>query len=247
MAPLPSAVAAQALAVLASAGALLVAPGLADSPLLLAVGQGLLAAAIAALLRSPPWWLPIHAAFLPAVVLAGRLDIAPAWYLGAFVLTLAVFWRTDQSRVPLYLSNRTTADALLGLLPAAPCRLVDLGCGDGGLLQHLARARPDCQFVGIEHAPLTWAWARVRCRRLANCRIVLGDFWSVSLAGYDVVYAFLSPVPMARLWQKAVAEIDAGARLVSNSFEIPDIAAEQVLDLPDRRGTRLYCYRPAAR
>jgi SAM-dependent methyltransferase len=247
MPPLPSAVGAQTLAVLACAGALFVAPGLADSSLLLAVGQGLLAAAIAALLRSPPWWLPIHAAFLPAIVLAGRLDIAPAWYLGAFVLTLAVFWRTDQSRVPLYLSNRTTADALLDLLPTGPCRLLDLGCGDGALLQHLARQRPDCQFVGIEHAPLTWAWARFRCRGLANCRIIRGDFWGLSLAGHDVVYAFLSPFPMARLWQKAADELDRGARLISNSFPIPEVPAEQTIELPDRRHTRLYCYRPAAR
>lgn len=247
MAPLPAAVAAQALALLASAGALMAAPGLADTPLLLAAGQGLLAATVAALLRSPPWWLPIHAMFVPAVVLANRLDIAPIWYLGAFVLTLAIFWRTDRSQVPLYLSNRTTADALLGLLPTTPCRLLDLGCGDGTLLKRLALARPDCRFVGIEHAPLTWAWARFRCRGLTNCRIVRGDFWSVPLSSYDVVYAFLSPVPMARLWQKARTEMDDDARLISNSFAVPDVAAEHVVELPDRRATRLLCYCPGNR
>ena len=247
MAPLPAAATAQVLALLAGAGALIAAPGLADSPVPLAVGQGLLAAGIAALLRSPPWWLVIHTAFMPAVVLAGRLDVAPLWYFGAFALTLAIFWRTDRSQVPLYLSNRTTADVLLDMLPATPCRMIDLGCGDGALLRHLALARPDCHFTGIEHAPLTWAWARWRCRNLANCQIRLGDFWPQPLAGYDIVYAFLSPAPMTRLWQKARAEMDSDAQLISNSFAIPDLPAEQAIELPDRRATRLYCYRPAAR
>jgi hypothetical protein len=71
-------------------------------------------------------------------------------------MLLLTFWRTDRSRVPLYLTNRSTADSLATLLlPATPVTVIDLGCGDGGLLRRLALARPDCRFVGLRACAAT--------------------------------------------------------------------------------------------
>lgn len=218
-------------------------PQLFATALASAVLQGICAALSSAWLGAHRWWLPLHCGFLPAVVLASRLEVAPGWYFAAFVLLLLIYWRTDLSRVPLYLSNRATALALEQLLPAQPCRVIDLGCGHAGLLRRLARARPDCQFVGIEHAPLPWLWARLACLAWPNLRIVYGDFWQHNLAPYDLAYAFLSPVPMPRLMEKARAEMRAGALLVSNSFAVPGQAAERVVEVADRRATQLHCYR----
>jgi hypothetical protein len=222
----------------------LLAPALAEHLLAAALLQGVAAAAISHALKAPRWWLPIHLGFLPLAVLAQGLAIPPWAWLAGFVLLLLIFWRTDQSRVPLYLSNAATAAALAALLPTTPCRIIDLGCGDGALLRRLARVRPDCHFVGIEHAPLTWLWARLAAWGRDNLEIRRGDFWPQPLGDFDLVYAFLSPAPMPRLWAKARAEMAAGARLVSNSFEVPGVAAERVVDVPDRRQTRLHCYRP---
>jgi hypothetical protein len=213
-------------------------------PFLLALMQGGIAAMISLRLGAPAWWQPIHLAFMPLVVAVHGLDIAPGWFLAAFVLLLLVFWRTDRSRVPLYLSNDATADALLKLLPAAPCRFVDLGCGEGGLLRRLAAARPDCHFTGIEHAPLTWLLALLRSLGRPNLTIRRGDFWNAPLGGHDVIYAFLSPAPMLRLWLKVVAETSSATLLISNSFEIPGVEADATVEVDDRRTTRLHLYRP---
>lgn len=220
------------------------AAGLRGIPLLLALLQGGIAAIIALRQGAPLWWLFIHLGFAPLVVVVHGLALAPGWFLAGFVLLLLVFWRTDRSRVPLYLTNRATADALLKLLPFAPVRVLDLGCGDGGLLLRLAKARPDCSFVGIEHAPLPWLAARLRTLGLANVEVRRGDFWSETLSGYGLVYAFLSPAPMARLWVKACAEMAPAATLVSNCFAVPDAEAGRIIAVGDRRATRLYCYRP---
>ncbi|MCX7172099.1 MAG: methyltransferase domain-containing protein [Proteobacteria bacterium] len=214
-----------------------------EEPLTAAVLQGACAALIGNWLGAPKWWLAIHCSFLPAMVLASRLELAPGWYSAAFVLLLLIYWRTDKSRVPLYLSNATTAAALVQLLPSGPCRVVDLGCGQGGLLLRLARARGDCQFVGIEHAPLPWLWARLTSLGQANLQIIYGDFWQQHLASFDIVYAFLSPHPMPRLMAKARAEMRSGTLLVSNSFALPGTAAERVVAVADRRATQLHCYR----
>jgi hypothetical protein len=210
--------------------------------LALAMLQGGVAAAIALRQGGPPWWLGIHLGFAPLLLLAGRLEIAPGWFLAGFVLLLLVFWRTDKSRVPLFLSNRRTADALATLLPRAPCRVLDIGCGDGGLLRRLARARPDCEFVGIEHAPLPWLLGKLRTLDLTNAKVRLGNFWPEPFRGYDVIYAFLSPAPMPRLWEKARAELGPEARLVSNSFVVPGVEPRHIVRVGDRRDTRLYVY-----
>jgi hypothetical protein len=229
--------------VVAAAWWWLAAPGGWGDPLLVAVVQGTAAALVAAATRAPRWWWAIHLVFLPLAVAALRLDVAPAWYLAAFVVLALVFGRTDATRVPLFLTNRTTADALAALLPAARCTVTDLGCGLGGVVLRLARARPDARFVGIERAPLPWLVARLRASTLPNVEIRRGDLFAQDLGATDVCYAFLSPAPMARLQLKLGTELAAGALFVSNSFPLPGVAPDGVCELADRRGTRLYRYR----
>lgn len=246
MSPLRTALAAQFFGGFIAAGSIQLAyPKLFALPLAVAAVQGACAALASYKLEAPPWWLAIHLGFMPLVVLASSLPIHPAWYLAGFLLLLLTFWRTDKSRVPLYLSNAATAEALARLLPVHSCHVTDLGCGNGALLGRLARLRPDCEFLGIEHAPLPWLWARLATWSLPNCHIRYGDFWPQSLGLFDLVYAFLSPAPMPRLWAKATAEMRPEARLVSNSFPVPEIEPEDIVEVADRRATRLYCYRPA--
>ena len=83
----------------------------------------------------------------------------------------------------------------------------------------------------------------MRAWGLTNMTVRRGDFWQEPLNGYDFVYAFLSPAPMPRLWHKACAEMASGALLVSNSFAVPDLAPTHVIEVNDRRATRLYLYR----
>ena len=219
-------------------------PALLDHVLVLAGFQGFFAAWMARLRKAPLWWQFIHLLFFPLVVLLNGLHLPPLLWLGGFVLLFLVYWRTDTSQVPLYLSNRLTGDALARLLPAEPAFVIDLGCGTGGLLCQLGSLRPDCHFTGIEHAPIPYLIARWRSRRLDNVHIRHGDLWSVGLGSCQLVYAFLSPVPMPRLWQKAREEMAPGALLISNSFAVPDIAPEQVIAVDDSRQTQLYCYQP---
>jgi hypothetical protein len=243
--PLRAALIAQILGALIAIGLIaLISPSRLDQPLLVAALQGVCAAFTGYKLDAPPWWLPIHLGFMPLVALASMLHIPPGWYLAAFLLLVVVYWRVGQSRVPLYLSSKQTAEAIAALLPEWKCQAIDLGCGNGALLRRLAQLRPDCMFFGVEYAPLLWLWARLTCAGVRNCKIVRGDYWRMSLAGYDLVYAFLSPVPMPDLWDKARQEMKADALLVSNTFEVPDQSADRLTEVTDRRRTRLFCYLP---
>lgn len=244
MSPLRTAILAQVLGGLIATGLMALAfRGVLAHPLAVASVQGICAAFVSHRLEAPPWWLPIHLVFMPLAVILNDLNFPAYIYLVVFTILLLVFWRTDRNQVPLYLSNASTAKAVAMLLPVASCDVIDLGCGNGKLLKRLSQLRPDCRFLGVEHAPLPFLWARLINFDQKNCQIRFGDFWRQDLARFDVVYAFLSPVPMPRLWIKMRREMNPGAVLISNSFPVPDVAAERIVDVDDRRSTRLYCYR----
>jgi precorrin-6B methylase 2 len=210
------------------------------------VGAQALAATVSALaLRSARWWLPIHLAFTPTAVLASELDIEPGWYLAAFLVLMTIYWTSFRTQVPLFLTNRTTASAVASLLPQGrPIRLLDIGSGTGSLLLHLARRRPDSQFTGIEAAPAPYLIGRLLAYGQSNLTQHRGNFFEASWSDYDVIYAFLSPVPMAQVWTKALQEMHPGSILISNSFAVPGGTPEVIVPASRAGGRELLVYRP---
>jgi predicted O-methyltransferase YrrM len=75
---------------------------------------------------------------------------------------------------------------------------------------------------------------------LANTYLKYGNFWDEDLSRYDMVYCFLSPEPMPALYRKACAEMRPGSLIISNSFDVPGVPADEILD---RRHTRLFFWR----
>ncbi|WP_282609048.1 class I SAM-dependent methyltransferase [Pelagibius sp. Alg239-R121] len=219
-------------------------------PALLAV-QGVIAAGLGQVMGLARWWLPINLVIPAAVALALSLNL-PSWvYPVVFIALALVFWNSADDRVPLYLTNRTTWRTLQDLITRESTRkgndfkATDVGCGLGGALLYLARQCPEASFVGIESAPLPFAIARLRVALsgLSNLSIRYGDLWKQDLADYDLVYCFLSPEPMPRIYEKARAEMQTGSLLISNSFAVPEVLPEATLEVEDRRETRLLLYR----
>ena len=235
--PLLRALLAQGLAFLGLV--LLARLGLRFPPLVWVLLQAVLAVYLSRALALHPRWLLLQAA-LPFLVRALWGVPVPPWlYLALFLLLALVFGGGFLTRVPLYLASRDTWTQLESLLPEGPVRFADLGCGLGGPVAHLAKARPDGCFLGVEASPLSWLVAWLRCLPLRNATIRLGSLWRVDLSGIDVAYAFLSPVPMPALWAKAVREMKPGSRLISHSFEIPGQIPARVIPVAGRAGARL--------
>ena len=246
--PAPRALLAQLGAALLVLGLMLIAQQLfAYRPNLLAAGvaQGLLAALFGQRLGLSSWWLPINLLFVPALLVLNGQQLPPLLFLGAFVLLLLLNWNSLRERVPLYLSGQKTIAELDQLLQPLPAnlRFIDLGCGLAGSLYQLSRRYPQAHFVGVETAPLVFLLAWLRCLLRPNCQIRYRNLWQQPLGGFDVVYCFLSPAPMPRLWAKARAEMSPGALLISNSFAIPDVEPDQLIELHDWRSSRLLIWR----
>lgn len=207
--------------------------------------QGIAAAMISQYTKMAYWWLPMQLIFLPAIVVALTLEISPVWFGVCFLLLFLVYGKTFSTQVPLYLSSSEVAKALASLLPRKKnFTFIDLGCGCGGLLSTLNTQRENGDFYGIEAAPIPFLISKIRTLfNKANCNVQWGDLWKQDLARYDVVYAYLSPVPMSTLWEKVCREMQPGSLFISNTFTIPGIAPEKVIRLNDFSGSTLYIWR----
>ncbi len=223
-------------------------------PLYFTFACGILASLFSYLAAQAAWWLIIQLFFTPALLLMLTLDIPPELFLAAFLIMLAVYWSTFRTQVPLYLSSNKVWQALEDLLPAhsgggtGGFKFIDLGSGLGGVLTHLARVRPDGHYIGVESAPLPLLLSWFRCKPYRNCKVYWGSIWNenlpaCNLAQYDVVFAYLSPVPMERLWLKARREMRPGTLLISSTFNIPDQQPCQNLQIDDLHHSTLLIWR----
>lgn len=204
--------------------------------------QSIGAAAVTKLLGLPVWWIWIGLCFPAAMALALNVGDLPAWPFGiGFVLLYVFFSNTARDRVPLYLTNRATTEALLSLMRQRGARrFIDLGSGLGGVVRALDGE--DREASGVETAPMVWLVSNLLSRIQGRGRILRQDIWTADMADEDIVYAFLSPEPMPALYDKAQREMKPGSLLVSNSFAVPGVEPSEIWELSDRRRTRLYLY-----
>jgi len=206
--------------------------------------EGVGAAVFGTLAGLPLWWLPINLLFVPAAHALLGWQVPAPLYLGVFGVLFALNVGAWCHRVPLFLSSSKVPAALWALLPRhAGFRFLDLGCGTGSLLTDFARARPDGSYHGIETAPVSFLLSCWRARSASAVSVAWDDFWRADFAQYDVVYAYLSPQPMARLWQKAQREMQPGSLLVSNTFAIPGVEPTHILPVGDRLNSTLFVWR----
>jgi len=187
------------------------------------------------------WWGPILLV-LPGALAASMYFSIPPWvYLICFLILVIIYWNAAGERVPLYLSNAKTWSAVDTLLPTNATTFVDLGSGLGGMVIYLGRQRPEMACVGIESAPVPYLISKIRVALsgLHNVEIRFGDIWSENLEVYDGVYAFLSPEPMERLFQKVKDEMHSDSRFISNSFTVPSSEPDETFLVEDSRKTNL--------
>jgi SAM-dependent methyltransferase len=138
-----------------------------------------------------------------------------------------LYWSTYRTQVPYYPSGPAGWHAVEAVLPSGSLRIVDIGCGFGGMVRHLAKQRPECMVEGVELAPLPcWVGKFINTASGSRGRILHGDYQRLDFADYDLVFAYLSPAAMSDLWAKARAEMRPGTLLLSYEFAIPGVESQ---------------------
>jgi SAM-dependent methyltransferase len=114
---------------------------------------------------------------------------------------------------------------MLALAQVGPADVVyDLGCGDGRIV--IAAARDfGARGVGVDLDPRRVAEARANARRAGvehRVRFEVADLFRTDVSEATVVALYLYPELNARLRPKLLAELRAGARIVSHQYGIGD-------------------------
>ncbi len=186
------------------------------------------------------WWrrLLIGLGFPLALLLSGAASL-PAWsWLLPLALLLLIYPLNAWRDAPLF---PTPTRALLLLPQRAPlpdgALVLDAGCGLGAGLRALRLVYPLAALHGVERSALLWLLCRARC---PWARVRRGDMWLGSWAPYALVYLFQRPESMDRASDKALAELQRGAWLVSLDFEAVSLVPQARLLTPDGRILWLY-------
>lgn len=163
------------------------------------------------------------------------------------ILALSSVFALATSRVPVVRTPAEHLDAIATALSLAPGSLVvDAGCADGRLLRRLCQ-REGVRGLGLElnGGVWLWAWASTRLSPVrARVRVRWADLFRHDLEEVDLVYAFLMPHLLARLYEKCVEEMRPGSLLATYLFEVPGRDPERVILLGKRKDP-LHIYRIA--
>jgi SAM-dependent methyltransferase len=204
----------------------------------------ILAVLLSRVVKLPIPWIVMNGALPIAAFFSLTSDISSLYYLAPLIALALIFGPAIRNRVPYFPTTKPAYQALLSELPAdTQFSFVDLGCGLAELMIHLARARPNGDFTGVELGILPYILAKIRIKRskLRNISVECRDIWGYKTERFDFIYTFLSPAVMPRVWDKISREHKSGAVFISNSFPV-SAHAEREVKIPDRIGSRLFVY-----
>lgn len=204
--------------------------------------QSILSVSISIFIFKLPKWFFIISFLFPFLFLIDVqfFRLSSGVYGILFTLFALTFSHTLKERVPLYLSNQTTFLGLRKIIQERQARsFIDLGSGLGGVVRAVSKEKINA--IGIETAPVLWLISKIIS--FGKGKIIRQNIWDADLSKYDVIYAFLSPAIMDKLYKKVQLEMRPDAIFVSNSFVVEGVLPEQVWQLEDSRKTQLYFYK----
>jgi SAM-dependent methyltransferase len=117
--------------------------------------------------------------------------------------------------------------------------LVELGCGTGNVIRHLASKFEWKKTTGVELDWMTWTAAKLLSRK-SNIEIVHDDIFKHKIESKSLVYCFLGTEIMNHLYE---AKQFDNHILVSLDFPITSVEPKEVFELPGFSiQKRLYVY-----
>lgn len=205
--------------------------------------QGFVAAILARMFRLAIWWQWILFIFPLAIWLALMLDLTPSLFFGGFLLFSLMYWSVFLTQVPYYPSSNSACDVVAGLIDHDKrLEIIEIGSGLGGFSIRLAKLHPKSSYLGIEIAPLPFLISLIRSKyQRSAVRFRLGNYEKVDLAHFNLVFAYLSPAAMPKLYEQCKAQMKAGSILVSHEFIVPGVKPSATLK-SDRDSKITYTY-----
>jgi len=165
-----------------------------------------------------------------------------------FIVSLSLIWGSLRSGITPVPSSRKAKQAILKAAAQAPAgTIIELGSGWGTLALALAAQHPDREVIGYEISLVPWLFSlmRKKIKRLSNLSLQKKNFLRHELPPASLLTCYLYPGGMEKLAEKIATERPAIEMLISNTFALPGMNPEQVIQLQDLYKSPIYVYRLA--
>jgi len=114
-------------------------------------------------------------------------------------------------------------------------RVVDLGCGDGVMIDRISKQGVDLA-VGYELSIPTFLFAKwLSFFRKGKAKIEYGNFWKKDLTKFNKIFCFLFDRSMEKFEREVWPNLKKGTIVISNEFKMPTLKPKKVVD-------RVYLY-----
>lgn len=100
---------------------------------------------------------------------------------------------------------------------------LDIWCGDGKVIEAVKSKFPDIQCFGIENSlyPYLLSKKRKKINKL-DYEVVYWNFFKKDFSQFNIIYCYLLPLHMKKVWKKISNECKPGTILYSSAFQVPD-------------------------
>lgn len=100
--------------------------------------------------------------------------------------------------------------------------LYELGSGYGENLI-LAYRKFDIEAVGVELSPFHYFISLIKLAQFPKIKLIRANLFQVNLANADIVYCYLLPKMLTKLYKKLKNELKQGSQLISYGFPIAEV------------------------
>jgi SAM-dependent methyltransferase len=146
------------------------------------------------------------------------------------------------ARVPYVPSAKSPLKQLFKKFPFKKNQLIyDLGCGDGRFLIQ-AEHKFGIRGIGYEVAPLPYLIAIIyRLLSRSKVKIRFGNFFKADLRDADIIFCYLYPEIVQKVYQKVSRECRPGTKLISNTFSIKNLEPVEIY-YDSKKRPQIYIY-----
>jgi 16S rRNA A1518/A1519 N6-dimethyltransferase RsmA/KsgA/DIM1 with predicted DNA glycosylase/AP lyase activity len=121
--------------------------------------------------------------------------------------------------------------------------VVELGCGKAPFLLAMRKKYPHAVLTGVEYSFFPYLLGQIQNSFYsAGMKLMKKNYFKVDLSDTDLVYCYLNVKSMKDLEPKFLAELKNGAQIISNSFSVPNMQPDKVIEITKNRG-KIFFYR----